>query len=321
MTKGFVAATIVVLMSSSAWGQSDIDRISKLINENQSLRQKLAQCQLDNSTADLRLKEAKQILAQVGDGQNVLKRAQIAEAEVARLREQVARLTDERNQLTSRLEGFQSLLDWLPGFAKRFEAAEGRAFTSKVRSRLKEDERGAIEPLLDQIESGLLTERVEGVNQAGKWTVFENTTIDGRVNRIRRGTLFKTQSRQVYEVSGFVRLIEMELNPEVTVLTDGVDYKLVIHGVDEPIVCKRIAGGASVEASGTAFEAHIDGEFNGFEYGRLYKLQNGQVWEQTNFSLTLNLGLSPKVTFWKVESVWNMKVDGVDDPVTVRQIR
>jgi hypothetical protein len=75
---------------------------------------------------------------------------------------------------------------------------------------------------------------------ARRWEVFETTSIDGWVKRVKRGTIFKTISGNIYEVVGAVILLELELRPDVTVLTDGRIYKLSIQGVDEPLLCRKL---------------------------------------------------------------------------------
>jgi len=76
--------------------------------------------------------------------------------------------------------------------------------------------------------------------KTGQWQVFETTIINGLVKRIRKGTILKTTSGNIYEVANFVFLFEMEVRPDVTILTDGQFYMLFIQGVDEPLLCKKL---------------------------------------------------------------------------------
>ncbi len=104
----------------------------------------------------------------------------------------------------------------------------------------------------------------------GRWKMFETTTIDGWVKWVKRGTIFKTTSGNIYEVVDVVILLEMELRPEVTVLTDGQFYKLLIKGVDEELLCKKLNRGYGGTGSGdTVIEARINNDFDGLEYGNI----------------------------------------------------
>ncbi|MBL7146030.1 MAG: hypothetical protein ISS76_17470 [Phycisphaerae bacterium] len=155
-----------------------------------------------------------------------------------------------------------------------------------------------------------------------QWEVFETTSIDGWVKKVKRGTIFKTTSGNIYEVADFVILFEMEVRSDVTVLTDGQFYKLFIEGVDESLLCRKLNRGDKDLVSGPpVIEARITNEFEGLEYGNIYKLNNGQVWEQTNFYIYIYIAVMPKVTIWQNGPFYNMKVEGIDKAVTVRQLK
>jgi len=148
---------------------------------------------------------------------------------------------------------------------------------------------------------------------ASGWQVFETTAIDGRVRRIRKGTIFKTKSKNIYEVFDVVILFELEVRPDVTVLTNGQFYKLFIKGVEEPLLCRKLNFGGVIEAT-------IINEFDGFEYGNIYKLSNGQIWEQTEFHINICIYLRPEVTIWYNGVDFQLKVNDEDEPVTVQQL-
>src|SRR3972149_3540602 len=46
-------------------------------------------------------------------------------------------------------------------------------------------------------------------------------------------------------------------------------------------------------------ESRIDGTFEGFEAGRIFKLVNGQVWEQTEAKIRIRIRVSPRVVIWR----------------------
>lgn len=65
-----------------------------------------------------------------------------------------------------------------------------------------------------------------------EWRVFEETKVDGTTDTVSSGTIIKTYSGNIYEVtSGYA--YEYEYNPEVMVLKDGSNYRLIIEGFDE----------------------------------------------------------------------------------------
>lgn len=67
----------------------------------------------------------------------------------------------------------------------------------------------------------------------------------------------------------------------------------------------------------------LQGEFRGFGKGRIYALDNGQVWEQTDAtSLSGVRRTSPKVSISPgMMGVWYMKVEGVNTQAKVRRTK
>lgn len=68
-------------------------------------------------------------------------------------------------------------------------------------------------------------------------------------------------------------------------------------------------------------ESRIDGEFTGWEGETVFKLQNGQIWQQTSFSWKYSYKYSPAVLIYKSGYGYKMKVDGVDGEITVKQLK
>ncbi len=75
--------------------------------------------------------------------------------------------------------------------------------------------------------------------------------------------------------------------------------------------------------AGNDIVAHLDGTFTGWNGGTVFKLDNGQVWEQVDDS-TLSVGgiKNPKVTISKgLISAYYLSVEGVRDTVLVKRIK
>ncbi|AWH54384.1 hypothetical protein C1924_14935 [Stenotrophomonas sp. ESTM1D_MKCIP4_1] len=67
----------------------------------------------------------------------------------------------------------------------------------------------------------------------------------------------------------------------------------------------------------------LQGEFRGFGKGRIYTLDNGQVWEQVDATSVSGVRKqSPKVSIQPgIMGVWYMKVDGVNTQPKVRRTK
>jgi hypothetical protein len=64
----------------------------------------------------------------------------------------------------------------------------------------------------------------------------------------------------------------------------------------------------------------IDGEFNGWAGETVFKLSNGQLWEQTEFDLYVTARISPSVTLTTNGGLVTLTVDSSGESVEVQQI-
>lgn len=80
------------------------------------------------------------------------------------------------------------------------------------------------------------------------------------------------------------------------------------------------AGGGNLKSSGV-IESFIESTFNGLNMGNIYRLSNGQVWEQTEAWIWVWVWVRPKVMIYKDGGMTKMKVENIDHAVSVRQLR
>lgn len=78
---------------------------------------------------------------------------------------------------------------------------------------------------------------------------------------------------------------------------------------------------SAVPATGATIESRIDGEFNGWEGETVFKLQNGQVWQQASYAYRYHYVYAPKVLIYASGSGYTMKVDGVDQSIAVKRLK
>ncbi|HEX2667464.1 MAG TPA: hypothetical protein VHP13_03730 [Gammaproteobacteria bacterium] len=97
------------------------------------------------------------------------------------------------------------------------------------------------------------------------------------------------------------------------------------HGCD-PAAGRAAAAPAVAEqvpAADDSISSYISGEFRGWSGGTSFRLDNGQVWEQTDDAvLTLGALTHPKVTISRgLFNSYYMSVEGVRDTVQVKRIK
>jgi hypothetical protein len=78
---------------------------------------------------------------------------------------------------------------------------------------------------------------------------------------------------------------------------------------------------AAAETSGEVIESHIDGDFEGWEGETIFKLDNGQIWQQASYAYTYHYAYHPKVLIYRSGGGYKMKVDGVDDALPVKRLK
>ena len=92
-------------------------------------------------------------------------------------------------------------------------------------------------------------------------------------------------------------------NPDVKIFRSGNTYKLVIEDFDEPVICKKIKD---------VIETQIDGDFEGWEGETIFKMMNGQIWQQSSYDYTYHYAYSPEVLIYEFNGSWIMRVEDLD---------
>lgn len=78
------------------------------------------------------------------------------------------------------------------------------------------------------------------------------------------------------------------------------------------------SAGNSAETFPT-IDSRIDGEFSGWEGETVFKLQNGQIWQQAVPGHKYNYVYSPKVSIYQSGSEFRMRVEGIDEEIAVHR--
>jgi hypothetical protein len=71
----------------------------------------------------------------------------------------------------------------------------------------------------------------------------------------------------------------------------------------------------------SAIESAIDGEFEGWTGETIFKLQNGQIWQQAEYDYDYEYEYSPEVTIYKTSGCWKMQVKDVEDAICVKRLK
>jgi hypothetical protein len=97
--------------------------------------------------------------------------------------------------------------------------------------------------------------------------------------------------------------------------------KLIVKGKQLDVV-QLSASQVTRPGNAGIVQSRIDGEFKGWEGGTIYRLRNGQIWEQGNSHYHYHYAYSPEVLVYPSDGGFKMHVKGDDDEdVPVRRIQ
>ena len=68
-------------------------------------------------------------------------------------------------------------------------------------------------------------------------------------------------------------------------------------------------------------ESQIDGEFSGWDGETIFKLANGQIWQQSSYAYTYSYKYRPKVLIFSTSGGFQLQVEGMDQRITVVRVR
>ncbi len=69
------------------------------------------------------------------------------------------------------------------------------------------------------------------------------------------------------------------------------------------------------------FESRISGEFAGWSGETVFRLRNGQIWQQCSNGITEHHAEMPGVLIYRSGIGYKMKVDGIDQTISVKRLK
>ncbi|NLN85727.1 MAG: hypothetical protein GX135_06450 [Candidatus Cloacimonetes bacterium] len=136
------------------------------------------------------------------------------------------------------------------------------------------------------------------------------------------GEIFKLSDGSVWEVIYEYRYM-YKYYPYVTVSPS--QGKLLIDGKKLNVTMLVPGSGSKKPKSNPEtpilIESRIDGEFNGFEGDSIFKLVNGQIWQQTEYYYRYRYRYMPSVLIYKSGESYKMQVEGIDRAIRVHRLK
>jgi hypothetical protein len=118
-------------------------------------------------------------------------------------------------------------------------------------------------------------------------------------------------TQQQFRVAGLQKLSPQELA--------ALDRWLTEFAVELIEISQTAAPTPTTNSS--VIESRINGEFTGWTGETIFRLQNGQIWQQSSYAYMYRYAYSPGVLIYASGSRFKMRVDGVDSEIFVTRLR
>lgn len=128
--------------------------------------------------------------------------------------------------------------------------------------------------------------------------------------------IFKLASGSLWQVKYEYEYL-YEYYPDVVICPN--EGKLLIKGKKLNVQALSSSRSSNTSSVGV-IESKIDGDFNGWEGESIYKLINGQVWQQASYTYSYSYSFMPKVLIYQDGGRYFMQV-GDKKAVHVRRLR
>lgn len=122
-------------------------------------------------------------------------------------------------------------------------------------------------------------------------------------------TLFKLENGEYWQQSRYAYNYHYAYRPWVTIRQESGRFYLQVDCMDEEIEVIPV----------DAVESRIDGEFKGWSGDTIFRLQNGQVWQQSAYAYRYKYAYRPEIVIW--DGAHLALADDTSDSVQVRRIR
>jgi hypothetical protein len=153
---------------------------------------------------------------------------------------------------------------------------------------------------------------------------FESSIVSPNPFMGNDGEIFKLANGSLWEVKYEYEYL-YEYSPQVILCPRK--GKLIIKG--RKLNVEHVGGhkaATTKEKSQPApptevIESQIDGEFKGWDGETIFKLANGQIWQQSSYAYTYSYKYRPNVMIFPSNGGFSMQVEGMEQRIQVVRIK
>lgn len=156
-------------------------------------------------------------------------------------------------------------------------------------------------------------------NAAFSQSCFESIITSPTPFMGNNGEIFKLADGTIAEVVAEYEYL-YEYYPSVTICPDrsvlivnGKKLNIQLVSNSETSSYKEKSRNASHVKTPSVIESKINGEFEGYKHGNIYKLRNGQIWEQVSSKYRYKYNYAPDVIIINRDGTYHLQVEGMED--------
>lgn len=132
--------------------------------------------------------------------------------------------------------------------------------------------------------------------------------------------IFKLSDGSVWQVK-YEYEYSYEYSPSVVICPSR--GKLAVNGMTLNVqaISRAPAGRSGEPQTSGVVESQIDGEFEGWDGETIFKLTNGQIWQQSRYAYTYSYKYRPNVIIFSAGGDFKLQVEGVDQRISVVRLK
>ena len=148
----------------------------------------------------------------------------------------------------------------------------------------------------------------------------------GEIVQLADGTLWEVIGAYLYLYKYYPIIVACPTAGKLIVGQDSVNARLIRPPDPLPPASSGPTTSQGVQTAkpsprAAVIDSQINGEFTGWDGDTVFRLMNGQIWQQASYSYTYYYAFMPKVLIFKDGDTYQMQVEGVQERIAVRQLR
>ncbi len=146
---------------------------------------------------------------------------------------------------------------------------------------------------------------------------------NGEIFKLADGSLWEVKYDYHYLYAYYPEVVICPSKGKLSVGGKTVNIERI--GGDEPSRSKsstrKTENDHKQVVSDAVIESQINGDFQGWEGETIFKLTNGQIWQQSEYAYSYHYAYRPEVMIFSTNGGYKLKVEGMDEKIAVKRLK